>query len=75
MISQKSKAPVPTPVSLVRYLEDPEFEHEDFTLSSAITLRARVSGRIIQCVCVCVCVCARVHTRAAHAHVHVHVHV
>ena len=54
MVSQKTKAPVPTPVSLVRYLEDAEFEHEDFTLSSAITLRARVSARSMQCVCVCV---------------------
>ena len=37
------KAPVPTPVNLVKYLEDPDYEHEDFTMSCAITLRARVS--------------------------------
>ena len=41
--SEKPKVPVPIPISLVKYLEDPSFEHEDFTLSSAITLRARVS--------------------------------
>ena len=39
---QKPKLPVPTPVNLVKYIEDPDFEHEDFTMSAAVTLRARV---------------------------------
>ena len=45
---------VPTPVSLFRYISDPGYEHEDFTLASACTLRARVSNTcvviILQCV-------------------------
>ena len=36
---------VPTPVNLVKYIEDPGFEHEDFTSSAAGTLRARVSSQ------------------------------
>ena len=44
VVSEKSKPPVPTPTSLKKYLDDAEFEHEDFTLSSAVTLRARVSS-------------------------------
>ena len=35
--------PVPTPINLARYMDDPLFEHEDFTLTSACTLRARAS--------------------------------
>ncbi len=46
-VDSQSKAPVPTPVSLVRYLEDPDFEHEDFSLSSAVTLRARVQFTLL----------------------------
>jgi len=42
VIKDKPAAPVPMPVNLVKYIEDPDYEHEDFTLSSAITLRARV---------------------------------
>ena len=42
---------VPTPVSLVRYISDPGYEHEDFTLTSACTLRARVSDNTV-CVAV-----------------------
>ena len=34
---------VPTPVNLTRYLTESNYEHEDFTLTSARTLRARVS--------------------------------
>ena len=47
--------PVPTPVSLVKYIEDPDFEHEDFTLSAATTLRARV--------CMYVCMYIRMYVR------------
>ena len=45
--------PVPTPVNLVKYLEDPDYEHEDFFSSSAaVTLRARVSSDTeSQCEC------------------------
>ena len=39
---QKPNVVVPTPVNLVKYIEDPHFEHEDFTNSAAGTLRARV---------------------------------
>ena len=60
--TKRPKIPVPTPISLVHYLEDPDYEHEDFAHSSAITLRARVSGRSVYIftvgsngVCVCVC--------------------
>ena len=48
---KRPKIPVPTPISLIHYLEDPDYEHEDFAHSSAITLRARVSGRITVPVC------------------------
>ena len=34
---------VPIPVNLTRYLNESNYEHEDFTLTSARTLRARVS--------------------------------
>ncbi len=40
---KRPKVAVPTPVSLVRYLDDPHYEHEDFAHTSAMTLRARVS--------------------------------
>ncbi len=40
---QKPNLMVPTPVNLVKYIEDPDYEHEDFNLSAAGTLRARVS--------------------------------
>ncbi len=39
---QKPTVLVPTPVNLVKYIEDPDYEHEDFNLSAAGTLRARV---------------------------------
>ena len=42
-VAVKNKVSIPTPVNLVKYLEDANFEHQDFTLSSAVTLRARVS--------------------------------
>lgn len=41
--TQWPKSPVPTPLSLVHYLEDADYGHEDFTHSSALTLRARAS--------------------------------
>ena len=44
MDTQNPKFPVPTPVNLVKYIQDPDYEHEDFTLSAAVTLRARVGG-------------------------------
>lgn len=34
---------VPTPVSLIKYLIDSSYQHEDFTLTSACTLKARVN--------------------------------
>ena len=34
---------VPIPVNLVKYLDDPGYKHQDFTLASACTLRARVN--------------------------------
>ena len=40
---------VPTPVSVLRYIYDPSYQHEDFTLTSACTLRARVSNQLILC--------------------------
>lgn len=42
MEAPTSNCPVPTPVNLVKYIEDPDYEHEDFNLSAAVTLRARV---------------------------------
>eukprot|EP00731_Ephydatia_muelleri_P031963 Em0023g470a len=40
-MSNKVKVPVPTPINLVKYIDDAAFGHEDFTGSAAITLRAR----------------------------------
>lgn len=37
-----SSIAVPTPMNLVKYLDDPSYEHEDFNNSSVGTLRARV---------------------------------
>ena len=43
IVSSKAKVPIPTPINLVKYIDDAAFGHEDFTLSAAnITLRARV---------------------------------
>lgn len=36
---------VPTPIKVAKYLDDPAYEHEDFSLTCVMTLRARVSGR------------------------------
>ena len=35
------KVRVPTPASVAKYLDDAGYEHEDFTNTSAVTLRAR----------------------------------
>ncbi len=40
---KRPKMAVPTPVSLAHYLDDPDYEHEEFVHASAVTLRARVS--------------------------------
>lgn len=47
VIRDKPADPVPTPINLIKYLEDPDYEHEDFTLSSAATLRARVCELVL----------------------------
>ena len=39
----ETKVRVPTPGSVAKYLDDAAYEHEDFTNTSAVTLRARVS--------------------------------
>ena len=40
---EKRHFPVQTPDGILKYIDDKKFEHQDFTLTSAMTLRARVS--------------------------------
>ena len=43
---EKPKSPVPIPFHLAMFIDDPEFQHQDFNASSVGTLRARVSERV-----------------------------